>query len=213
MTEPLHDIRQKILVEALKDVPFDGWTQAGLLKATEAAGYKSDMAVAAFPDGLSDLLAFFSEWADTQMLAALKHIDPEDLKIRARVAKAAMARFAVIEPYKDSVRAAAKYYARPFRSLQAKQMVWKTADAIWDWAGDTTTDYNRYTKRGLLSWVLGVTTVYWLAKKDVSIADVDTFLRARIEEVLKVGQAASKLKGLKAFATAFPFKTPFSKET
>ena len=93
-------------------------------------------------------------------------------------------------------------------------MIWQTADIIWEWAGDTATDYNRYTKRGLLVTVIGSTTFYWLTKSDASMEDVDQFLRARIENVLKVGQAASKLKDVKSFAEAMPiknfFKSPFS---
>lgn len=211
MTVDSAQIREKILLEALKNVPFDGWTQDVLVQSTLDAGYEKDMAVAVFPDGVSELIAYFSDWADAQMLDKLQGIEIEDLKIRARVAKAAMARFEVIEPHKEAVRMAAKYYARPFRSIKAKQMVWATADKIWDWAGDTATDYNRYTKRGLLSFVLTTTTLYWLTKNEATLDDVDQFLRARIEEVLKVGQAASKLKSVQNLADFIPFKSPFSK--
>ena len=211
MTVDSAEIREKILLEALKNVAFDGWSQDTLMTATKEAGYDKDMAVAVFPDGLSDLVGYFSEWADGLMLAKLKDIDIEDLKVRARIAKAVMARFEAIEPHKEAVREAAKYYARPFRSFKAKQMVWATADKIWDWAGDTATDYNRYTKRGLLSFVITSTTLYWLSKNDATLDDVDQFLRARIEEVLKLGQAASKLKSFQHMAEAMPFKSPFSK--
>ncbi len=213
MTVDTSKVREKILMEALKDVPFDGWTQEVLMKASERAGYEPDMAAAVFPQGIVDLVAYFSEWADEKMVTALEKIDPEDLKIRARVAKAAMIRFEMMEPHKESVRAAAKFWARPIRSLRAKQLFWATADKIWVWAGDVSEDYNRYTKRGLLVAVLGSTSLYWLSKNEVNLEQVEAFLRARIEEVLKVGQGLSKFKDLKNLASVLPFKTPFSKKS
>lgn len=208
------EIKDKILMQALADAPFDGWSEDMLARAVKTCGYEPEMARAVFPEGVSDLVAYFSTWADERMKEKISKIDPEDLKIRARVAKAVMARFAVLEPHKEALRAAAKYWARPFRSIKAQQMVWQTADIIWEWAGDTATDYNRYTKRGLLVTVIGSTTFYWLTKSDASMEDIDQFLRARIENVLKVGQAASKLKNVKSFTEAMPiknfFKSPFS---
>lgn len=213
MTIDTQDIKNKILAAALNEVAFEGWTQSVLMDATEKAGYKPDMAVAVFPEGVTDLVAYFSEWADAQMLAQLAKIDPEDLRVRARVAKAAMIRFEILAPHKEALREAAKFWARPFRSLRAKQVIWQTADHIWTWAGDTATDYNRYTKRGLLFGVLTTTTLYWLSKNEASLEEVETFLRARIENVLKIGQAGSKIGAsigsAKALFETFPFKKFF----
>lgn len=209
MTDSVSVIQEKILMTALPLAADRGWTHSFLTHATEDAGYEREMAVAVFPEGIADLAAYFSEWADSQMLETLKEIDPEDLKIRARVAKAVMARIRALEPHRSALKHAAKFWAVPHRSFRAKQLIWRTADHIWNWAGDTATDYNRYTKRGLLVGVIGTTTLYWLSQSESDLTKVETFLKARIENVLKVGQSISKFKDVGDMVAKFPFKSFF----
>ena len=38
---------------------------------------------------------------------------------------------------------------------EGARLLWDSADAIWRWAGDTATDENHYSKRMILSGVLG----------------------------------------------------------
>ena len=65
---------------------------------------------------------------------------------------------------------------------------------IWTWAGDDATDYNRYTKRGLLSGVIGATMAYWLQQNDdATNAKTFAFLNNRIENVVTIGQNTSKV--------------------
>tara|TARA_Y100001001_G_C7972031_1_gene296265 strand:+ start:690 stop:1346 length:657 start_codon:yes stop_codon:yes gene_type:complete len=209
MTESVSEIQEKILMQALPQAAQRGWIQSVLTLATEDAGYEREMAVAVFPEGIADLAAYFSDWTDQKMLDALQDIDAEDLKIRARVAKGVMARFRALEPHRDALKQAAKFWAVPHRSFRAKQLIWSTADHIWNWAGDTATDYNRYTKRGLLSGVIGATTLYWLSQNESDLAKVETFLKARIENVLKIGQSISKFKDMGDMVAKFPFKSFF----
>ena len=51
---------------------------------------------------------------------------------------------------------AVAFWVRPMRKFEGAKLVWKTADKIWNWAGDTSSDYNYYTKRALLSAVIAL---------------------------------------------------------
>jgi ubiquinone biosynthesis protein COQ9 len=44
----------------------------------------------------------------------------------------------------------------------ALQLLYRTVDAIWYAAGDTSTDFNFYTKRATLAGVYSSTLLYWL---------------------------------------------------
>ena len=193
MSHRNQDIQDQILFQALKDVPFEGWTWSVIEKAAEEAGFNKDMAFAVFPAGISEVLQHFSGWADREMLAALKDVDIDTLRVRDRVRLGVEKRLQVLEPHKEAVRAASVYWLVPFRKLQAGRIVWKTADQIWIWAGDEATDYNHYTKRGLLCGVLTTTTLAWLNDTSDNHKETLDFLDRRIDNVLKIGKAAGKL--------------------
>jgi ubiquinone biosynthesis protein COQ9 len=194
MTQDVQDIRDRILASLLPDLAFDGWTWDGACKASVAAGYDRHMATAVFPGGLGDVLDHFSGWADRQMLERLKKTDPGSMRVRDRVRMAVAERFAVLAPWKEAVRMASRYWAVPYRAAHAGRLVWRTADCIWIWAGDTATDYNRLTKRTLLAGVLSSTMLVWLADQDAGLERTNAFLDRRIENVMRLGQFIGKIK-------------------
>lgn len=187
-------IKTAILEAALPNIPFDGWTMAALENAAAAAGYSAAMVTSVFPQGVKDAMAYLSHWADAKMLQSLKKTNPVSMRIRERIALAVRTRLEILAPHKEAERLAIAFWMRPLRKWEAGKLVWKTADAIWIWAGDTATDYNRYTKRGLLSGVLTATTLYWLNDQSAGHADSWAFLDRRIDNVLSIGKIVGRLK-------------------
>lgn len=186
--------RDKILEIMLPDVPFHGWRWAGVVAAAEQAGLKADMAAAVFPGGLPDVVAHFSDWADRAMMRGLATVDPAGLRVRERVQRAVEFRLEALQPHREAVRAALAYWALPVRGVRAGGVVWRTADRIWQWAGDTATDYNRYTKRGLLCGVIGSTTLAWLGDDSGDMNATRDFLARRIENVMQMGRVLGRIK-------------------
>lgn len=193
MTQTVNrDIKDAILAAALPDIAFDGWAWPVLEAAGARAGHARDMARAVFPSGVKDAIIHFSGMADCAMLENLKSLDPATMRVRERVAAAIRARLDFLDDYREAERLAIAYWARPMRKFEGFRLVWKTADAIWNWAGDTATDYNRYTKRALLSGVLGSTMLYWLGETDRAL--VDAFIDRRIDNVMQIGKVTAKIK-------------------
>jgi ubiquinone biosynthesis protein COQ9 len=194
MDQETRDIQDQIMLRALEDVPFDGWSWEGVQAAVVQCGHPEEMADAVFPEKLNDVLIHFSHWADRQMMEALEKLNSDEMRVRDRVAKAVELRLRALLPYKDCVQAAAGYWARPLKKIEAGKIVWRLADKIWIWAGDTATDYNHYTKRALLSGVIASTTLYWLNDQSENMSDTVAFLDRRIENVLKIGKLTGKIK-------------------
>ena len=96
--------------------------------------------------------------------------------------------------WREAERRAMTYWAVPLRNLQASRNLWRTADRIWVWAGDTASDYNHYSKRILLSGVIGATMLAWLNDESGDPEKIAAFLDRRIENVLKMGKIIGKLK-------------------
>ncbi len=194
MNIPNLDTKTAILESALPSIPFDGWTLPVLEEAAMACGYSKSMVRAVFPDGVKDAIKYFSRWADDQMMEALSGTDPQTLRVRDKVYRAVQSRLEVLSKHKEAERLAVAFWMRPMRKFEGAMLVWKTADRIWDWAGDTATDYNRYTKRGLLSAVITSTTFYWLNDTSKSHQDTWAFLDRRIENVLSIGKITARFK-------------------
>ena len=195
MTSATQKIQQKILKTALKDIPFDGLTWDVVVKAAEKAGYDADVAGSVFADGLTSFLKYFAQWADDEMLQALPDIPADGMKIRECVELAVWTRLEVLTKHKEAVRLSTMHWVNPMRKPVAAKLVWTTADAIWQWAGDTATDHNKYTKRVLLSGVITATMLYWINDKSDENVKTANFLQDRIGNVLTFGKFANKLTG------------------
>jgi len=187
------NIQDKILNEALADIPFDGLNWDVIVRAAEKCGYDADVALSVFPDKITGFLQYFSTWADEKMLERLKDVDRESLKIRERVREAVWIRLDILTPHREIIRLSLGYWINPMKKPAAVKMVWKTSDVIWKWAGDTATDYNKYTKRGLLSGVITATTLAWVNDKSQDFQKTAHFLDRRIDNVLAVGKLAGKI--------------------
>ena len=193
MSDKNTEIKDRILLEALENVAFDGWSWEVVEQAAEACGFDQSMAFAVFPEKIEDVLIHFSRWADAQMLEQLNDQDFSGARIRDKIEQAVITRLGILNPHKEAVQKAAAYWIGPVKSVQATKSIWHTADVIWEWAGDTSTDYNHYTKRTLLSGVLSTTTLRWLNDADEGFIKTKEFLDRRINNVLTVGQKTGKI--------------------
>ncbi len=188
------EIRDTIILTVLPHVAFDGWTWEAIENAAQEAGYEQSMARAVFPDRIKDVLDGFADLADREMLKALDNIDPESLRIRDRIREALVARYVWLNPYKEALRQSVQFWMVPTRKPRGAKIVWRSADRIWSWAGDDATDYNRYTKRGLLSGIIVSTTLAWLNDPSENMDNTKAFLDRRIENVMQLGKIINKVK-------------------
>ncbi len=93
------------------------------------------------------------------------------------------------------------------RALAAKLM-YRSVDAMWRAVGDSSTDFNFYTKRGILAGVYGATLLRWFNDSSEDETVTTEFLAARIENVMQFEKFKAQAK--KAFA-GFPSFSDFGK--
>ncbi len=194
LQKSIDEKRDSFLENALPFVATEGWSNALIHQVSAELGVDHDYFMALFPGGLEDLVAQFSDVLDRRMIESLADQKNKKMRVRDKIEAAVLERFAVAEPYKDASRLALAYWSVPPRTLRAARVVWRTADRMWDFAGDTATDYNRYTKRGLLSGVITSTTLVWIKDVTDDYAMTRSFLSNRIDNVLELGQALGKIK-------------------
>jgi ubiquinone biosynthesis protein COQ9 len=194
-TAPSDGFRERLLDAMLEIAPDTGWTELSLGRAAERAGLTAGQVQLATPNGVGDLLEALGRRAATAAEARLAQPDVAAMKVREKVRAAVRAYLAFLEPHKAAVKRAA---GTPANIVSGPKGLWAAADAIWSGLGDTSTDYNWYTKRAILTGVIGSTLVAWLGTDDP--AEVDAFLDRRIENVMQfekfkgeVREATSKM--------------------
>ncbi len=183
-----------IIEAALEHVAFDGWRWDVIERAAEEVFDDRFMAAALFPGRLDDAIDGFAAYLDHQMMQALENTNPDDLRIRDRIQTAVMKRIQAIQPHIEAERGAIAHWMFPLRKLRGAKILWRSADLIWDWAGDTATDYNRYTKRTLLSGVIATTTLAFLNNHQ-DLEATERFLERRIENVMQLGKITAPILG------------------
>lgn len=172
--------REKLLNAMLTIAPEAGWTLAAMDLAAGKAGLTEGQVLLATPHGVSDLLEAFSTRAATAAGARLAQADIAAMKVREKVRAGVKAWLAYMTPHKPAVKRAA---ATPANLLTGPKGLWAAADAIWAGLGDKSTDFNWYTKRTILSGLLGATLAAWMGTDDE--AQIDAFLDRRIENVMQ----------------------------
>ncbi|MBY0356343.1 MAG: COQ9 family protein [Rickettsiales bacterium] len=186
--------RDALLDEVLSLVPFEGWNVRCLELA--ASRLKLD-AIILFPNGVSDVIAYYSRSMDRRMLETLAQHDLASMKIRQRIAFAVRTRLEIIAAYKEAERRALAYLANPLHATLGLELLYHTVDDMWHCAGDTSTDFNFYTKRLLLAKVVTSTLLYWLNDESPEHTKSWEFLDRRIDNVMQIqkwkGQAQAWL--------------------
>ena len=175
------DAEARVLAEALRLAPQMGWTWAMTKAAGAAAGFSLGETELLLPGGPRDLAALQSRAGDVAAMAALAGVDPTALKIRERIRRGAMARTEAAMASEAATRRWAGFLALPSNAALGLRLVWESADTIWNWAGDTATDENHYSKRALLAGILMATLLVRLSQGEAAAAAT---LDRRIEAVM-----------------------------
>ena len=187
-------MREKILAKALPHAAFDGFTDSVLRKAADEAGATRADLARLFQEGPVSLVEFYSTHTDAEMEKRLAGMDLKAMKIRERIAAAVKSRLAVLKPHKEAARRAAALLSLPTHAALGAKLVYRTVDAMWRAAGDTSTDFNFYTKRGILAGVYGSTAMRWFNDTSEDEKATEEFLAARIENVMQFEKFKAKAK-------------------
>lgn len=196
--DPQADIeamRGKLLDAALPHAAFDGWTEQTLRRAADDAEMSPLDVYRAFPDGAEGLLDHFMARADEQMVRDLLELDLEQMRVRDRIAAAVRLRLERAAPHREAVRRGLSHLGLLHRGPRAMRSLYRTVDLMWRAIGDTSTDFNFYSKRALLAGVYGSTLLYWLNDSSAGHERTWGFLDRRIGDVMRFEKAKARLKG------------------
>ena len=185
MPEIYDQVTEELLNAALAHVAFDGWSDATFRAAKRDAEITDAAAKVACPRGAVDLALAFHARGDAAMVERLKSEDLSALRFRDRIAAGVRFRLEAVED-KEAVRRGTTLFSLPIYAADGAKAIWGTADKIWIALGDTSDDYNWYTKRATLSGVYGATVLFWLGDDSPDHEATWAFLDRRIDDVMQI---------------------------
>lgn len=187
--------RDAAILAVLPRIADSGWTMAALRAALEAQGQDPLEADLLFPGGAADMVAVFIDLADREMAAIADLPGFRDQGMTRRVRALVAGRLAWLGPHRAAVRRAAALLALPCHAGLAATSLARTVDAIWALAGDTSTDFSRYSRRATLAAVYGATLLYWLRDHSEDATATLAFLDRRLAGVGRIGRLRARAAG------------------
>jgi ubiquinone biosynthesis protein COQ9 len=181
-----------ILQAALPHVAFDGWSAKTLAAAAADSQTAPALARALFPRGGVDLALAYHAQGDQSLRAQLAAMDLSQSRLRERIEIAVKTRLMLAD--RELVRRAAALFALPPHAPDGARALWSTADTIWTALGDSSTDFNWYSKRASLSAVYASTLLFWMGDTSPSHSESWEFLARRIGNVMSFEKAKAGLR-------------------
>ena len=199
---PLEEIRQRMALAIGENAVFDGWSQAAVDSAADSLGIDRDQARLAVPKDQAGKIDLYIRGVDRELEAWFTPERLVGLKIREKIRTIVWKRFEIMEPAREAVRRALSILAMPQNVPAGLRSGWRTADVMWRIAGDTSTDYNHYTKRMMLGGVYASTLLVWLDDKTEGWAETASFLDRRIDDVMQIEKFKAQWRGQEHFSVS-----------
>jgi len=187
-------LRFAVVDAALAHIPFEGFTDKVLQDAAAETGIETRDIPRLFPHGPLSLVEAYSEQADLALEAKLAKMALGKMKIRERIAAAVKARVAILRPHKEAARRAAAFLTLPPNAPRAATLLYRTVDLMWCAAGDTSTDFNFYTKRAILAGVYSATLLRWFTDDSKDESATEEFLAHRIDDVMRFERLKAQVR-------------------
>ena len=192
---PLEQLRRRLALAVGENAVFDGWTQAAVDSAAGQVGIDPVQARLAMPKGQPAMIDTYIQEVDRALEAWFTPERMAGMKIREKIRSLVWHRLETMGPGREAVRRGLAVLAMPQNVPLALRISWRTADLMWRIAGDTSTDFNHYTKRMTLGAVYGSTLLAWLDDQSEGWADTAAFLDRRIDDVMKFEKFKAEWRG------------------
>jgi ubiquinone biosynthesis protein COQ9 len=152
-----------------------------------------------FPEGSNDLIKFALEQLNVDLEYCCKKIDLIRLPMHKRIRKILLLKISLM--HKDK-----KFYKNIFinililkKNIFLPKQLYKSIDQIWFIAGDTSTDFNFYTKRLILGGIYTRIALFFFNNNDQN--ELENILDTNLRRVSNIPKLKSKIN---IFKDSFP---------
>jgi ubiquinone biosynthesis protein COQ9 len=145
-----------------------------------------------FPEGITQIVRFCEAWLNEYALdLANGQIKPE--KIRAQIKLLLEIRIMQVMSKKAQTNHSA-YFLMPANIMSCHSSAADAVDVMWRYAGDKSTDFNYYSKRGLLLGVYLAAKAYYFADESKDYFKTKEFIASSLDNIINIASYKNKLK-------------------
>src|SRR4051812_38909580 len=192
---PLERLRRQLALAVGENAVFDGWSRQAVDSAAGQLGIDPVQARLAMPKSQSAMVDVYIQEVDRALEAWFTPDRVKGMKIREKIRSLVWHRLEIMGPAREAVRRALAILSMPQNLPLALRVSWRSADLMWRIAGDTSTDFNHYTKRMTLGAVYGSTLLVWLDDQSEGWMETSGFLDRRIDDVMRFEKFKADWRG------------------
>jgi ubiquinone biosynthesis protein COQ9 len=197
---PLEQIRQRLALAVGENAVFDGWTRAAVDSAANQLGIDPAQARLAYPKSQAGMVDAYIQGVDLEMEKRLPADKLRGMKIREKIRALVWTRIEIMTPAREALRRGLSILAMPHNAPLGLRIGWRSADLMWRLSGDTSTDFNHYTKRMTLGAVYGSTLLAWIDDDSEGWSETAAFLDRRIDDVMRFEKWKAQWRGRERFS-------------
>ena len=189
--------RQVVLKFAKEFVSENGLTKNCLENISKKYGLNTDETDLLFPQGNIDLIKFALEQLNNDLEVYCRQIDLIRLPIHKRIRKVLLSKISLMNKDKSFYRSIFLNLLIPKKNFSLSNQLYNSVDQIWFIAGDSSTDFNFYTKRLILSGIYSRVILFFFNNNNQE--ELENILDESLKRVSKIPEIKSKLKIFKDF--------------
>ena len=174
-----------------------GLTKNSLENISKRYGLDINETELLFPEGNIDFIKFTLEQLNHDLEEYCKKIDLIRLPVHKRIRKVLLSKISLMNKNKLFYRSIFLNLLIPKKNFSLSNQLYKSVDQIWFIAGDSSTDFNFYTKRLILSGIYSRVILFFFNNKDQE--ELENILDESLKRVSKIPEIKSKLKIFKDY--------------
>ena len=189
--------RQEVLRLAKGFVSENGLTKNCLENISKKYGLNNDETDLLFPQGNIDLIKFALGQLNNDLEVYCRQIDLIRLPIHKRIRKVLLSKISLMNKDKSFYRSIFLNLLIPKKNFSLSSQLYSSVDQLWFIAGDSSTDFNFYTKRLILSAIYSRVMLFFFNNNNQK--ELENILDESLKRVSKIPEIKSKLKIFKDY--------------
>ena len=144
-----------------------------------------------FPDGNKDLLEYSLNQLNIELKEYCKSIDLIRLPLHKRIRKILLSKIEIMNKEKNFYKKIFLKSLLPTKTIFLSKQLYKSIDQIWYLAGDTSVDFNFYTKRLILAGIYSRVVLFFFNNNNQN--ELENLLDLNLKRVAKIPELKSKI--------------------
>jgi len=189
--------RLKILKFAKIVIAKDGLTSNTFKNISKKYDLNIDEMNLLFPDGKNDFLQFVLEQLNIDLENYCKKLDLIRLPVHKRIRKILLSKIYIMDKEKKFYKKIFLNLLIPKKNFSLPIKLYKSVDQIWFIAGDTSVDFNFYTKRLILAGIYSRVIFFFFNNNNQTL--LEDLLDSSLKRVSKIPELKTKFNIFKDY--------------